>query len=665
MTNNALLALAFAVTVPMSATVAAQDPPVLADFSIEELLRLEVEPVFGASKRLQPVTEAPASVTIITADDIGRYGYRTLADILRGVRGLFVTTDRNYSYLGARGFARPGDYNSRILLLVDGHRMNDNVYDQAAIGADFGLDPAMFARVEIIRGPASSLYGTSAFLAVVNVIMRTGASLHGGSVQSDVGSFGAHGTRAAIGRRFANGVDAALSGNYEQTDGPKSLYFPAFDSPATHDGIADSLDDEGTRQAFGRIAVRHLTITGSYGRREKGVPTASFGTVFNDAGERTVDERGFVDAQYERSVGATKVAVRGYVDRFTYRGAYPLPGSADTAPVVGSTDYAHGRWWGVDGRATRDVTTVQTVTVGGEFRDNVRQDQGGAYAGDVLPSYAIEGSSHVAAVFAQDDIKLHRRVVLTLGGRYDAYDGFSKVTPRAALIVTPSPAQAFKYLYGQAFRAPNAYELAYYSGGIRDVSLRPETIATHEVVWEQYLGKSLRTSVSAYTSNADRLISLVTDDAGALAVVNDDDIRAQGLEVETEVRLKGGIQGLASYARQRAHARTTGQPLTNSPGHLAKLRLSIPGPVARSFVSTEVQYISSRRTLAAQTVAPVTIANLSLIAPVGRSFELFTGMRNAFNQRGSDPGSEEHLQDAIPQNGRTFRVALRWLFGAK
>jgi outer membrane receptor for ferrienterochelin and colicins len=664
MTNNAILAVAFALAVPVSVTVAAQDRPALGDFTIEQLLQLEVEPVFGASKRLQPVTEAPASVTIITADDIARYGYRTLADILRGVRGFFVTNDRNYSYLGARGFARPGDYNSRILLLVDGHRMNDNVYDQAAIGADFGLDPAMFARVEIIRGPASSLYGTSAFLAVVNVIMRTGASLHGGSVQSELGTFGAHGVRGAIGQRFANGVDAVLSGNYEQTDGPGSLYFPAFDSPATHDGIADRLDDEGTRQAFGRIAVRHLTITGSYGRREKGVPTASFNSIFNDPGERTVDERGFVDTQYERSLGATKVAVRGYVDRYAYHGSYPIPGWEGTAPVVASTDYARGTWWGVDGRATRDITASQTVTVGGEFRDNVRQDQGGGYAEDVLPAYTIEGSSRVAAVFAQDDITLHRRVVLTLGGRYDVYDGFSKVTPRAALVVTPSPAQAFKYLYGRAFRAPNAYELAYYSGGVRDVSLRPETIATHEVVWEQYLGKSLRTSVSAYTSNADRLISLITDDAGALAVVNDDDIRAQGLEVETEVRLKGGIQGIASYGRQRAHDQNTGRPLTNSPGHLAKLRVSIPGPMPRSFVSTEVQYISRRRTLAADTVAPVTVANLTLIAPFGRSFELFAGVRNVFDQRGYDPGSEEHVQDAIQQNGRTVRVALRWMFGA-
>ncbi len=69
------------------------------------------------------------------------------------VRGMYVTDDRNFSYVGIRGFGKPGDYNSRILLLINGHRVNDNIFGQAEIGPEFGLDPAMFDRVEIIRGP--------------------------------------------------------------------------------------------------------------------------------------------------------------------------------------------------------------------------------------------------------------------------------------------------------------------------------------------------------------------------------------------------------------------------------------------------------------------------------------------------------------------------------
>ena len=219
-------------------------------------------------------------------EEIARYGYRTLADILRGVRGLYVTDDRNFSLSGMRGFAKPGDYNSRILLLVNGHRVNDNVFGQAEIGAEFGLDPAMFERVEIIRGPASSLYGDSAFFAVVNVITRTGASLGGGSVTLEAGTLGTQLVRGSAGHRFANGVDFALSGTYERSDGVDRLYFPAFDTPATNNGIAEGLDGEGVKQFYGRLTFKGLTVTGAYGTRRRDVPTASFGTLFNAAGSR-------------------------------------------------------------------------------------------------------------------------------------------------------------------------------------------------------------------------------------------------------------------------------------------------------------------------------------------------------------------------------------------
>ena len=144
----------------------------LKDLSLEELMDVQVRTVYSASKRTQTLAEAPASVTIITADEIRKYGYRTLADILQSVRGFFVTYDRNYDYLGVRGFGRTGDYNSRVLLMVDGHRINDNVYDSAAIGTEFILDVDLIDRVEIVRGPASALYGSNAFFGVINVITR-------------------------------------------------------------------------------------------------------------------------------------------------------------------------------------------------------------------------------------------------------------------------------------------------------------------------------------------------------------------------------------------------------------------------------------------------------------------------------------------------------------
>src|SRR4051812_19084954 len=230
----------------------------LQDLSLEELMQVDAGRVFGAAERLQPVTEAPASVSFVSAEEIKRFGYKTLADILRGVRGMIITDDRNFSFVGIRGFGKPGDYNSRILLLVNGHRVNDNVFGQAEIGSEFGLDPSMFERIEIIRGPASALYGDSAFFAVINVITKTGAALSGSAVTFETGSFDTSVLRANIGRRYGNGVDFALSGTMERSGGVPRLYFPEFDAPETNHGIADHLDGQHFDQLYGRFHVGNL-----------------------------------------------------------------------------------------------------------------------------------------------------------------------------------------------------------------------------------------------------------------------------------------------------------------------------------------------------------------------------------------------------------------------
>ena len=360
----------------LTVTAVAHAQQQLPELSLEELMRIDAGRVFGASERVQPVTEAPASVSYITAEDIARYGYRTLADILRGVRGMYVTDDHNFSFLGARGFAKPGDYNSRILLLVNGHRVNDNVYGQAEIGAEFGMDPAIFERVEIIRGPASSLYGDSAFFAVVNVITKTGASLGGTSIAVEGGNLDTARAHASVGRRLANGLDFALSGTFERSGGVQRLYFPAFDTPGTNNGVAVGLDGEHFEQFYSHLSFKDLTFTGAYGTRERTVPTASFGTLFNEQGfpEQTTDRHTLLDAEYARSIGATHLVARVAYDRFSDDGTFPFAGDTRDGPLLIGRQSVLGTRWSAEARITRALPGRQVLTAGAEFIDNLHQD---------------------------------------------------------------------------------------------------------------------------------------------------------------------------------------------------------------------------------------------------------------------------------------------------
>jgi iron complex outermembrane receptor protein len=634
---------------------AQERPPDVTTLQLEDLMQFEIEPVFGASRRPQPVTEAPASVTIVTADEITRFGYRSLGDILQGVRGFYVSNDRNYSYLGARGFGQPGDYNTRILLLVDGHRINDAIYDQAPIGLEFGLDPVTFERVEIIRGPSSSLYGTSAFFAVVNVITKSG-NTPGASIGIEGGHLGTRAIRAQAGGALSSTVKGFIAATGYEADGVSRMYFPEY--AETDGGIAVDLDGERTAGVFGKLTFPHVTVSGAYGSRTKAVPTAAYDTIFNNPDFETTDSRGYIDVTSTLDIGVSRATVRAYVDRYAYVGTYPYEFEEAAAPL---DDRATAVWWGLDARASGPLGRRQTATAGFEYRRAARQDQSVSWPAYPDDDFSISQSANFWAAYVDDEIVLHPKVRLNVGLRYDAYDTFNRVTPRAALILAPSPNEAVKYLFGTAFRAPNAYELDYYAAppDLRD-SLDPESTSSHEIVWERYTSDWLRTSVSAYWNNVTNLIQLTGDDDGNLWFINLGRVRARGVEFEAEMRRPSGWRAQVSYGLQDTTDRDTRQRLTNSPRHLLQARTWIPGPRARSGLSVEVRSMSARNTLGGAPVPATTLVDTALHVPVGRHMAIEGTVKNVFGVRYFDPGSEEHLQVMIPQQGRVALLGLVW-----
>jgi len=638
----------------------------LFDMSLEELMDVRIDTVYGASKRTQSVAAAPASVTIVTGEEIRRYGYRTLADILRSAPGFYINYDRSYHYVGTRGFRRPGDYDTRILLLVDGHRLNDNVGDSPLFGTQFPLDVELIERVEIIRGPGSSLYGSNAVLAVVNVITKRGEGVGGLELSAKTGSFDSQKGRVTYGNRLRDNLDLLLSATTYNSDGPE-LYFREFDSVETNNGWVKNDDDQFdnfvARVSWGDFSLL-LTHTGS----EKGIPTAAWNTVFGDRRTRVWDDTTLVGLTFAREL-SQRWAVRARVaySRYDYDGqfVYDFAEEGEEPYLVLNRDYWKGRWWEGEFQVTGSPIAGHTMTAGVEGRYNARQDQANW---DEEIHLDDSRHSHNWGVYVQDEFKLLEKLTFIGGLRYDEYSTFGHdVNPRLALIYELLENTTLKLLYGTAFRAPNAYELYYHDGGYTQKpseDLDAETITTYEVVLEQQLSRNLRASASGFYYDMEDLIDQYVDPADGLLVFrNLSEVEATGVELALQGRWDWGLGSRLSYSHVEAQDKASGRALVDSPKHLVKLNLLAPVIPQRLFAGLEVLYDSKAKTLAGEETDDVVLTNLT-VTYVGASkrMEIAASVYNLFDVEYAHPGFGEHIQDQIEQDGRTFRIGLTYRF---
>jgi outer membrane receptor for ferrienterochelin and colicins len=632
-----------------------QVPTDLTALSLESLMQIEVPKVYAASKVEQKVTQAPASITIITADDVKKFGYRTLGDVLQSVQGFNVSYDRNYDFVGARGVSL-GDFNSRILLLVDGHRINNNLTDGAFVDTAFLLDLDLLDRVEVIRGPSAVLYGNDAFFGVVNVITRTGAQLNGFEVSAGYGSFDTYKARLSYGKLFTNGVQMLLSGTYYNSGGNSKLFFKEFDTPAQNNGVAQNMDGDMSASFFGSLGYRDFSLEGAFNHREKVNPTAQFGTAFNDPRLSTTDEQGYAALKYEHNFEDDfDVTARLYYDTYYHEIGYPF------GPAVFFQEQDRGEGWGTEVQVNKRLWDRHIFTLGAEYSDDFKQQT--ALTGQPLVSR--DRQSH--GVYFQSDIALLDKLHFDGGVRYDQYGDFDPAfDPRLALIYNPFETSTFKAIYGTAFRAPNFTELS----DPRFQNIQPEKITSYELDYDQQWGQHLRSSVSTFYN---QMHDLIVFDSGNYANV---DANTKGVEFALENNWTNGIRCRASYSFQYTKNNTVTWQIPDSPNHLVKFDVSVPVISEKLFAGLEFEYTSSRDSLDTLTGPggqPITVqgeqaggfavVNFTLFSRnLLKNVDVSASIYNLLDRHYVDPASQFHLQDIIQQDGRSFSLNVTYRF---
>ncbi|MEP9328016.1 TonB-dependent receptor [Paraburkholderia phymatum] len=625
---------------------------------LEQLMQVSVS---SATRLEQRISDAPAAVVVLTASDIRDFGWKTLADALASLPGLYTTYDRNYAYLGARGFQRPGDYNSRFLLLVDGVRINDAVYDQAPIGTDFPVDMDLVERIEYVPGPGSAVYGSNALFGIINVITRSGRNMAGAQAAAAAGSFGEKKARATYGWHGAHGADVLLSASSWERNG-QDLYFPAFDTPDQNHGVANGLDYDRGQNLLGKAAYGDFGISAGYSNRTKGVPGAPYGAIFNTPFS-TTDTHAFINGTFHHAItSGFEVAAKIDWGRYDYRS----PSLYAPGPVE-NVDGDHALWYGADVNATIRSIRNNTLIVGVDYTRDAHRDQ---YNFDVAPFASIlddHRSSHRSGVYAEDEIRLPAGFTLNLGLRYDheAVAG-SNVSPRVALSFKATSADTLKLVYGTAYRAPNAYELYYAvpgeGGQLPNPGLKAEHIRTTELIYEHAFGPTGRATLSVFHYDIRNLISETLDPSGLYIFRNVDRSKANGAELGYEQQFAGGARVRASYSWQIARDSGTGSVMQNSPRHLAKLNMVLPLLTNRARLGTEMRCVSSRLAerghAAGYCIGNVSIGSARLIPHADVSLSIY----NVTDTRYFDPAGPGYTQDVIAQQSRSFLLKLVYGF---
>jgi iron complex outermembrane receptor protein len=650
-----------AVAVIAGSSLLADEPPAGGNAKAPSLDDLLSQKVSASAKYEQTVRDAAASVTIVTAQEIETFGFTTLAELLSSVRSFYVSYDRNYDYVGTRGFSRPTDYNDRILLLLDGHAINENTYGQAPIGTDFALPLSSVERVEIVRGPGSALYGTYAMLAVINVITKSGGALDGLRASAALGSFGRKEAELTGGKRFASGLDVVGSARYLKVDG-QDLFYPEY---ADEGGVARGLDHDEAFAALVSARLGSSSLRAGASWREKGIPTGAYETIFGDQRAGTIDEREWVDLSHEFPISYDKaLTVRAYYDWYRYDGTYPYDDGL-------LTDHTRGAWAGGEARLTWDLSSGNRLTLGSEYRYNFRSTYSFETAG--VPQYDADIHSSITSAYAQDEVQLLRHLSLTLGLRYDHFStSGSAVTPRVGIVYSYSQQGTLKLLYGEAFRAPSTYEALFQApADAANPSLTNERIRTYELNVEQRLTPWLHGTVSAYHYEMKDLIDPFLDSEGNILYRNHGTATANGMEVQLDTRLPGGLRATVSYALQAARDEDAAgeadlfgaenAPLSNSPRNVLKAMVSgeLFGAVT---AGARFRCESPRLTVYGTESPSYCVTDLNLTSKPLSGFSLSLAIRNLLDRRYATPGGVEHRQPAIEQDGRSFVGRVSWSF---
>ena len=422
-------------------------------------------------------------------------------------------------------------------------------------------------------------------------------------------------------------------------------------------GVAIGQDGQKDDHLFARVTHGAWSFEQVYGSGKQDDPTAGFFSLPLSPGESQAVTSSLTQLQYQDNY-------RGDTLQFHARA---FNGSSDTVETLNFgrlyETTGHDQWHGGELRLLYTAVTNHKLMIGLEGQADPIDDQSVYGVGFVDPThnFLIQSPGYRVGLYAQDEWQFARNLAATIGVREDRNNVTgSKASPRTALIWQATPTTTLKALYGDAHRAPNAYERDYGDAHsqISNPNLQGETIDALELVADQRIGRDLALRASLYSWTIRDLITQFYDPTSGIPpqYQQGTEAKAHGVELSSDKTWDCGARLRDSVSLQQVDY-VDGAPVLNSPKLLAKLDWSTPLPLPGLRAGYEEQYDSSRLSRDGTALGGYALTNLILSDDrLSRGLTVSAGIYNLLNKSYWEPGALNNWQNAFEQDGRSVRV---------
>src|SRR5262249_47747360 len=274
-------------------------------------------------------------------------------------------------------------------------------------------------------------------------------------------------------------------------------------------GLVTGSDGERAYNATARGRLGNFSIAAYFNDRRKDIPSGAFRTAPYHSATSVADARGFVELRYDREFASSSaLSLRAYYDAFRWRGSWISAdesgfssGAAQNSPSLVQNDSGKADWIGAEARYRFSLFRGNHLTAGIESQARVRVEQ--TVLSESNGTTLQRTQRTLLSPYLLDEWRLHPRLLISAGGRVgkDLDVGVAPISPRLAMIVRPYDRGLSKLVAGQAFRAPNIYELFYGDNGLSQrpaLHLNPEKITTVELEHSHNLTDDVRLTIAAY-----------------------------------------------------------------------------------------------------------------------------------------------------------------------